>query len=371
MASASAASKPRTRTDYDGGWKFAVERFFVYFMAFFYPRVHADIDWARGFEFLEQELRRMSRRAPLGRHTVDKLVRVWMRDGHECWLLIHIEIQCQVDDNFDHRMFVYFLRLFTGYGAKIASFAILADPDPNWRPRGFYYARWSTSVRFEYEPVKLLDYWNQMPALQASNNPFAAIVEVHLRTLATRRRPKIRLEAKVALLRGLYQRGFSREDVEDLIQFLDWLMVLPARYESTFDFAVKSLEEERKMPVVSRMERRWTQRAFETAKETLRDEVTEQVHRELIPAIIEKVRGEVREEVREALYQEWRDSIASILSARFGNGHIAVDEELRGIDDLGALRILTTAAATEGSLQGFLETLRGLASRRGGKNGEE
>jgi hypothetical protein len=43
-------------TDFDSPWKEALEHYFPQFMAFFFPHAHGDIDWARGYEFLDKEL---------------------------------------------------------------------------------------------------------------------------------------------------------------------------------------------------------------------------------------------------------------------------------------------------------------------------
>jgi len=51
---------------YDTPWKEAVEHYFVEFMAFYFPKAHAQIDWARGYTFLEQELQAKSARCRAG-----------------------------------------------------------------------------------------------------------------------------------------------------------------------------------------------------------------------------------------------------------------------------------------------------------------
>lgn len=92
-------------TDYDSPWKEALERYFPEFMAFFFPDAHADIDWDRGYDFLDKELQAVVRDAELGRRLADKLARVTARDGAEDWLLVHIEVQGQVESDFAKRMF--------------------------------------------------------------------------------------------------------------------------------------------------------------------------------------------------------------------------------------------------------------------------
>src|SRR5262245_27001521 len=102
----------KRRADYDSPWKETIEHFFPQFMAFFFPTAYAEIDWSRPYEFLDKELQRVMRRAKAGRHTVDKLVMVWLKDGIETWLLVHIEVQNQVDADFAERMYIYGYRLY-------------------------------------------------------------------------------------------------------------------------------------------------------------------------------------------------------------------------------------------------------------------
>jgi hypothetical protein len=73
-------------------------------MAFFFPTAHAGIDWTRGYEFLDKDLQRVVRDAEMGRRLVDKLIRVWRLEGEEAWVLIHIEVQGQVEEGFAKRM---------------------------------------------------------------------------------------------------------------------------------------------------------------------------------------------------------------------------------------------------------------------------
>ncbi len=92
---------------YDQTWKEAMNQWFEPFVAFFFPQVHRDIDWSRGWESLDKEFQQIVREAEQGDKRADKLVKVWLRDGTDLWLLIHIEIQSQREAAFPQRMFVY------------------------------------------------------------------------------------------------------------------------------------------------------------------------------------------------------------------------------------------------------------------------
>jgi hypothetical protein len=60
-----------------------LEEFFEPCFEFFFPEAHAAIDWARGVEFLDQEMQQIVADAELGKRLADKLAKVWLRDGTE------------------------------------------------------------------------------------------------------------------------------------------------------------------------------------------------------------------------------------------------------------------------------------------------
>jgi hypothetical protein len=63
-------------TDYDSPWIEALDVYFEPFMEFFLPAAHADIDWNRGYESLDKELKKIVPEGELGRRHVDKLAKV-------------------------------------------------------------------------------------------------------------------------------------------------------------------------------------------------------------------------------------------------------------------------------------------------------
>lgn len=62
-------------------------------LAFFFPKAHLDIDWTRGYEGLETELQQVAPEGERGAQAVDKLIKVFLRDGTDTWVLIHLEVQ--------------------------------------------------------------------------------------------------------------------------------------------------------------------------------------------------------------------------------------------------------------------------------------
>jgi hypothetical protein len=242
-------------TDFDSPWKEILDLFFGAFLAFFFPQAHADIDWAHGYETLDKELQQVVGSAEQGRRYVDKLVKVWRKNGEERWLLVHVEVQVWREGGIPKRMFVYNYRIFDRYDKEVINLAVLADDDPAWRPSRYGYGRWGFRMDIEFPTVKLLDYAPHGEALEAHPNPFATVVLAHLKTLETRKVPADRQAWKVRLVKGLFERGLSAEEVRQLFRFIDWIMDLPKPLDNLFWQEITQYQQENQMPFMTTPER--------------------------------------------------------------------------------------------------------------------
>ncbi len=93
----------------------------------------------------------------------------------------------------------------------------------------------------------LLDYTTRTQELEQSSNPFSIIVHAFLKTRETVKAPEERLQWKITFSKMLYLYGFSKEDILELIRFLNWIMVLPEDLEQRFQEALYEFEEEQHM----------------------------------------------------------------------------------------------------------------------------
>lgn len=242
-------------SDYDSPWREALDLYFEHFLAFFFPRAYTDIDWSRGYETLETELQQVLREAALGRQRADKLVKVWLRDGEEAWILIHVEVQSQEEAEFPRPMFTYNSRIFDLYNHTVVSLAVLGDDRANWRPNKFRYGRWGCKVGIRFPVVKLLDYAADVPALETTPNPFAAVVLAHLKTRETRQDLDARRLWKLRLIKGLYERGLNKQEIRELFRIIDWMMDLPKDLTLQFWQELEQYEKEKHVPYITSVER--------------------------------------------------------------------------------------------------------------------
>jgi hypothetical protein len=96
-------------------WKEAIEQYFEDFLLFFFPDIREDVDLERGYQFLDKELAEIIGEGETGQRFADCLIKVFLKNGLERWLVIHIEVQGYLDPDFARRMFIYNYRTFDRY----------------------------------------------------------------------------------------------------------------------------------------------------------------------------------------------------------------------------------------------------------------
>ncbi|MCP4349407.1 MAG: DUF4351 domain-containing protein [Desulfobacterales bacterium] len=247
--------------DYDTPWKEVIDRYFPEFIEFFFPKAYQDIDWEKGYEFLDKELQKITKDAETGRRYVDKLVKVWLKNGDNAWALIHADIQIEGEKDFSERMYIYNYRLYDLYRCHAASFAVIGYAGKKKDTGKFEKNLWDCKVKFSFPVVRLADYAKNMELLEQSDNPFAVVVLAHLKTKATAKDTEKRMQEKIAVIRRLYRKGFSKQDIINLLRFIDWIMFLPEKEDNLFWDQVTEFEKEGKMPYITSFERRGYKRA--------------------------------------------------------------------------------------------------------------
>jgi hypothetical protein len=159
------------------------------------------------------------------------LARVTGTDATEQLIYIHVEVQTQRDDDFAWRMFSYHHRLIDRWGPAVASFAVLADDSPGWRPSQYRLSVLGCEHVFSFPSAKLLDHEPRLAELKSDSNPFALVTAAHLSALRTRRSSTRRFAAKRELVRLLYAQGWPAQRVINLFAIIDWMLALPKPLE--------------------------------------------------------------------------------------------------------------------------------------------
>ena len=313
-------------SEQDSVWKEAIKSYFKEFMEFFFPEIAGDIAFDKGYEFLDKELERVVQDAEIGKRLADVLVKVYLRNGEEMWLIIHIEVQGYPEEGFEERMYIYNYRIFDRYRKPVVSLAVLTDPVKSFRPGRYERVYWGFGIKFWFPVVKVIDYRERWEELEGSKNPFAVIVMAHLKEMETKGRVDERLFWKITLVKRLYEKGYSKEDVLLLYKFIDWLVSLPEELAERFHEEIKKYEEVRKVAYITTAERIGMKKGFEQG-------------------------------LQQGLVMEAREMVIELLEERFGLVKKSIIEKIKSIESRELLKSLFKIGLRVGSLEEFEEKL--------------
>ena len=254
MSDNNPSQQQAARTDHDSPWKVALEKYFKEFLQLLFTDIHDKIDWSKGHSFLDKELQQITADAKVGRRYADQLIKVYAKDGSEEWVLIHVEVQGSTEKAFAERMLTYWSRIKDRHKMKVLSLAVLADTNRNYLPDTFNFHHWGLKLVFSYPVAKLIDWEANWQALETSDNIFSHVVMAQIKAKRVKD-SELLLTSKTGLIRSLFERGYSKEQVVELFNIIDWMIKLPAPLEMQFKTLVDQIQEEKKMPYINTFER--------------------------------------------------------------------------------------------------------------------
>ena len=214
-------------TNQDSPWKEMLEGHLGEALAFFFPEIHAELDWGRDYEVLRQELLPV---APPGQQRIaDLVVKAFSTQGDDRFL--HGEVQGDEEKDFEHRVQVYNRRAADKAGLPVGSFVLLTDDNPAWRPDHFEAILYGKRQCLEFHSAKVIDWAGREEELKAHPNPVGLFVLAHLASMRTRKDDEARAEAKLGVILLLQQRFDIEVERRGWYRYLDWLLALPPGYD--------------------------------------------------------------------------------------------------------------------------------------------
>ena len=124
------------------------------------------------------------------------------------------------------------------------------------RPDTFLQAGWGFEHKMSFPLVKIIDYKNKIKDLEQSPNPMATVVLAQLKCLeSAHKTPETQFDVKLTLIRMLYRKGFNKNQVRQVFNFIDWLISLPLELEEKITDEIIKFEEVEKVTYVTNAER--------------------------------------------------------------------------------------------------------------------
>lgn len=220
-------AKSNQQTDYDGLWKKIISELFEEFVLLIDPDFYKVIDFNKGHSFLEQELHQQAMDTKKGKKYVDKIVKVFLQDGTEKYILIHVEVQDNHDSNFSLRMFQYFYKIYDNHQKEIYAIALLTNPFNTVNAYPFHYSFFGTEITYRYHFYQFSE--EKISKLETSSNPFATAIIAGIQLHLTKDDPQKRMEIKRKLLKTVldFERYPQELTITALFYFIDYLLHLP------------------------------------------------------------------------------------------------------------------------------------------------
>lgn len=205
-------------------WKSILEQTFTHFLRFIFAEADAVFDFSRPFDYLDKEFESLFPPEGNGRGVryVDKLVKVFLKDGREQFVLCHVEIQSsRGKGDLAERMFRYYYKIWDRYGVPVTAIAILADSSRSYRPDLYVREFMGTSLRYGFNSYKILD--QDQSSLRADGNPFAVVILTALLAILKRQVDDEGLKAmKHDLYDEMMNREMDRETRQGIYDFLTY-----------------------------------------------------------------------------------------------------------------------------------------------------
>lgn len=202
-------------------WKGIIEDLVVDFLHYFYTDFVNQIDFTKGFKFLDKELERLFPQAVSRNRHADKLFQAYLKNGKEQWFLIHVEIQGYPDKHFARRMFEYAYRIKDKYQGPLTALAIYTDKNRKFHFKEFHEKFFNSELIYRFQTYVLID---QKPgSFRKANNLFALVMEVAYKELFLKKREDIHiLNLKTETVRYLYRQGVAKEKIQQLLDFIKY-----------------------------------------------------------------------------------------------------------------------------------------------------
>lgn len=240
--------------DYDGMWKEFTRYFWRDILHDFIPGLYSKADLEREAEFLDKELQEIiadDTKEEVGKSSkryVDCLLKIYLKDGKEEWVLLHIEIQGRGGEMISLRMFRYHCLIFLRHKRHPAAIAILTAKRPKKEGEpGIYQADiFGTKIEYKYHTVKAYEYDDE--ELLASESPVKLFIYAVKVAAKYRKSNEQKFEYMRKILRVLIGKGWDSKRRRYFIIMLEQTMRLSGKeYRIRFRDEAETLLEGKKM----------------------------------------------------------------------------------------------------------------------------
>lgn len=229
-------------TSQDELWKAAIEEFLDEFMQFFFSDYYHQIDDSREYEVMDKELSRIYPETAEIKRRGDKLIKVPLKEGHDQFVLAHLEVQGYKDLDYGRRMYVCQYRIDERFNLPITALVIYSDKNKQNRENNYERICMGTKLLYEFPTYVIAD--RTTAEYEAMDNIFAVICQVVLIALERNLTDEKLLDLKVQLFRKLLSKKYSKKRIRLLYTFIkEYKNFVEPEFYTKFDDEIDKITE--------------------------------------------------------------------------------------------------------------------------------
>jgi hypothetical protein len=201
-------------------WKGIIEDLFADFLHYFRPNLaQNEVDFSKGFEFMDKDLDILQPESERGLRHADKLVKFYTKTGGYKFVLLHIEVQGYKDPHFAERMFEYHYRIRDKWKVPVCAFVLYTNQETDFQPLAYTESFDETEILYRFPVFKLIK--KQAQDLEVKGNPFSIVMKVAHKALQKQLLSDDKqLVWKKKLVKELSAAGFSVDKVRNILDFI-------------------------------------------------------------------------------------------------------------------------------------------------------
>jgi hypothetical protein len=305
----------------DALWKGVVEDFSEDFVRYFFPEYAHLIDFSRGLEPKEQELRKLLPNSSSVRRHADKLFKAYLKGGGELWFLIYFEAQGYPDPNFARRVFQVTYRIYDFCERPPAVLVLYTDKRRHFHFQEFSYSFFGAELKYRFPTFILMDHAAE--ELDKDGNIFGFILQaareemdLHGKGLDMKR-----MSVKFKLLRRLFDKPIPAKARAVLADFINYYIgfeqeELYHQFDQTY---IELSKQERAMGVretiIQELSKQFAPQIKRNLREEFEPQIKEELKSEFEPQIKEELKSEFEPQIKEELKSEFEPQIKEELKS--------------------------------------------------------
>ncbi len=222
-------------------WKSIIENLCTEFLMYFFDWAENEIDFSKGYEFLDSELDKIYTNTKKDVKNADKLIKIFLKNGEEKYILMHVEVQGYEDKEFAKRMFWSFYRIFDTHQTELTAFALFTDDKPDYKPDTYVYEYKETRLIYQYKTFKIIEH--SLEDLYKPKNIFSFVMLAVKNALEKDTKTDLaQLKWKKELVQMLINEGYSDNHIQCVLYFIrSYISIKNKEINKQLDSEIKTI----------------------------------------------------------------------------------------------------------------------------------